>query len=102
MDVLLMILLVQALSLVAFARFHRTTVLRLAVLRRKQNATAGGVCFLGARYRFLRVVLSLVYTLRASRHLEFVEVWSFETHLDRIIADHDQKRSSFPATRPLA
>ena len=32
---LLMILLVQALSLVAFARFHRTTVLRLAVLRQQ-------------------------------------------------------------------
>ena len=34
-DVLLMILLVQALSLVTFARFHRTTVLRLAVLRQQ-------------------------------------------------------------------
>ena len=30
-----MILLVQALSLVTFTRFHRTTVLRLAVLRQQ-------------------------------------------------------------------
>ncbi len=34
-----MILLVQALSLVAFARFHRTTVLRLAVLRQVIDKT---------------------------------------------------------------
>ncbi len=39
MDVLLMILLVQALSLVAFARFHCTTVLRLAVLRQVIDKT---------------------------------------------------------------
>jgi len=35
MDVLLMIVLVQAFSPVTFARFHRTTVLRLAVLRQE-------------------------------------------------------------------
>jgi hypothetical protein len=34
-DVLLMILLVPALFLVAFAWFHGTTVLRLAVLRQQ-------------------------------------------------------------------
>ena len=32
---LLLLLLVQALNLVAFARFHWTTVLRLAVLRQQ-------------------------------------------------------------------
>ena len=35
MDMLLLLLLVQALSLVAFARFHRATALRLAVLRQQ-------------------------------------------------------------------
>ncbi len=35
MDVLLKIFFVQALSLVAFAPFHRTNVLRLAVLRQQ-------------------------------------------------------------------